>query len=293
MITVLRLAALTLLTALLCTAPAGAIVGGAPAPPGQWPWLVGILQAQKSDATVAQFCGGAVIGTRRVLTAAHCVVGESTETIDVLVGRTRLSDTGGRRIPVTGISVYPGYLSEASPGLDAAVLTLASSPGVAPLALARSGSDAAQPGISAWTMGWGRLNARRSPGGGWYYADRLRQLQVPLQSDDTCEGVFGIGASDMPYRPAWSICIGAGDGKTGPCSGDSGAPLVVGGPGSWLDVGVLQGGDACASRGYYDLYTRVDKISAFALGALTSMKHVREGGSTGTSRRSAREHGSS
>ena len=279
MLTALRAAALAVLAglvALVCAAPAGAIVGGVPAPTDQWPWMAGVLEAHIRDVTIAQFCGGAVIGTRRVLTAAHCVTGESTRSIDVLVGRTRLSDTRGRRIRVTAISVYPGYVSGRERGLDAAVLTLASSPGVAPLALARPGSDAAwQPGISAWTMGWGRLNARRSPGGFWYYADRLRQLLLPLQSDDTCESVFGIGAADLPYRPAWSICAGSADGRTGACSGDSGAPLVVGGPGSWLDVGILKGGDGCASRGYYDLYTRVDRISAFALGPLAAAKPAR------------------
>jgi hypothetical protein len=49
--------------------------------------------------------------------------------------------------------------------------------------------------------------------------------------------------------------------------GDSGGPLVVGSGGSWLDVGITIGGDACASRGYFDLYARVDRISSFALRA--------------------------
>jgi hypothetical protein len=42
-------------------------------------------------------------------------------------------------------------------------------------------------------------------------------------------------------------------------------PLVVGAPGNWLQVGIVTGGDSCASRGYYDLYARADRISAFAL----------------------------
>jgi secreted trypsin-like serine protease len=65
----------------------------------------------------------------------------------------------------------------------------------------------------------------------------------------------------------WLLCAGTAAGDTGPCTGDSGGPLVVGSPDAWLDVGVLTGGDSCAARGYFDLYARVDRISAFARSA--------------------------
>jgi hypothetical protein len=151
--------------------------------------------------------------------------------------------------------------------LDAAVITLASDAGVPPLALARPGQDAAwAPGTPAWTMGWGVLNRGRSPGGNVYYADRLRELQEPVQGDDACETVFGLGFIGTPYRPEWLLCVGTPGDLAGTCSGDSGGPLVVGGPGSWLSVGIDVAGDACGAPGYFDLYTRVDRISGFALG---------------------------
>ena len=229
--------------------------------------MAAVLEADTRDAAWAQFCGGVVIGQRRVLTAAHCVVDERSRDVEVLLGRTRLTDTGGRRVRVAAISAYPGYVSGRRPSLDAAVLTLAADAGVPPLALARSGQAAAwAPGTQAWTLGWGELNARPSTGGNRYFADRLRELQLPVQGDDACENAYGIGFEDFPYRPAWLLCAGAGDGRAGPCKGDSGAPLVVGEPGSWLDVGVLSGGDGCATQGYFDLYARVDRISQFALG---------------------------
>ena len=72
----------------------------------------------------------------------------------MLLGRTRLTERDGRRIRVTAISAYPGYVSEQRPSLDAAVLTLAADARVAPLALARSGQAAAwAPGTQAWSMG--------------------------------------------------------------------------------------------------------------------------------------------
>jgi len=267
----LRRAGLGLLiaSALLATAaPAGAIVGGSPAPPGRWPWMAGLLQADESDAGVAQFCGGFVIAPRRVLTPGHCVEGKTRRDIDVLVGRTRLTERTGRRIAVKSISVFPGLVSGRTPGLDAAVVTLAHDAGVPALALARPGEQAAwAPGTQAWIMGWGRLNARRSPGGESYYADRLRELNEPVQGDDACEGVYGIGMAEFPYRPAWLLCAGTLGDRVGACYGDSGDPLVVGGPDHWLAVGMDVAGDACATPGYFDLNVRIDQISGFALGA--------------------------
>jgi hypothetical protein len=35
-------------------------------------------------------------------------------------------------------------------------------------------------------------------------------------------------------------------------------------PAGWLQVGIVETGDACASPGFYDIFTRVDRISAFA-----------------------------
>ena len=192
-----RLSAVALLAGLavlVSAAPSGAVVGGSPAPPGRWPWMAAVLERDEAKSAWAQYCGGVVIAPRRVLTAAHCAIGERTPRIDVLVGRTRLTVAGGRRVHVAAISVYPGYVTRREPGLDAAVLTLASDAGVPAVALARPGDDAAwSAGTQAWAMGWGRLNRRRSEGGHEYFADRLRELSVPIQGDDACERAFGIG----------------------------------------------------------------------------------------------------
>jgi hypothetical protein len=248
--------------------PAHAIVGGSPAPPGRWPWMAVMLDADEPNAAVGMFCGGFVVAPRRVLTAGHCMEDEDPGDVDVLIGRTRLSEPTGRRIHVKSISVFPGVVSGRTPGLDAAVLTLAADAGVPPLQLARPDENAAwAPGTPAWVMGWGRLNARRSPGGSDYFADRLRELPELVQGDDACEGVYGVGWLDYPYRPAWQLCSGTPGDHTGACKGDSGDPLVVARPNGWLAVGMDVAADSCAGPGYFDLNVRVDQVRGFALGA--------------------------
>jgi secreted trypsin-like serine protease len=255
------------LSALLASAPAHAIVGGAPAPEGRWPWMAAVLNSSGADDDFeAQGCGGTVIAPRRVLTAGHCVLGQPSEGLEVLIGRTRLTESGGRRIRVRGVSVFRGLVSGRQPGLDAAVLVLAADAGVAPVALpTRADRGLWLDGAPAWTIGWGRLNTQPSPGGNAYYADRLREVEVPVVGDDGCELVYGGGGEGVLYRSAWTMCAGFAAGGKGTCYGDSGGPLVVAGPAGWIEVGIVQGGDGCAEPAYYDLYVRADRIARFAL----------------------------
>lgn len=259
------------LLAVLCAglalkaADASAIVGGEPAPPDRWPWMAALTD-DPTDAFYGQFCGATVIGKRRLLTAAHCVYGERASGMTVLVGRSRLTASGGRAVPVTGISVAPAY--QRLTGLDAAVVTVGEDLGVPAVALAGPADvGALAPGAPAWTIGWGRINPKVTANGGSYTADRLRQLSIPVVSDDDCERAYGGGSGTLTYRPAWELCAGAADSATGTCYGDSGGPLVVDSPAGWTQIGIVQSGDGCASPGYYDLFTRVDRIRAFALAA--------------------------
>jgi V8-like Glu-specific endopeptidase len=51
----------------------GQIIGGAISDPGEWPWQVALVGGMESDLWNGQFCGGSLITSEWVVTAAHCV----------------------------------------------------------------------------------------------------------------------------------------------------------------------------------------------------------------------------
>lgn len=83
------------------------IVGGEAARSQSWGWAVSI----RRRATNAHFCGGSIISSQHVLTAAHCVVGTTSVSLRVYVGSITLSYTSQAR-DVSAIRVHSGYNRE-------------------------------------------------------------------------------------------------------------------------------------------------------------------------------------
>ena len=86
------------------------IVGGQEAVPGAWPWMAALVSANLDDYN-GQFCGGALIAPQWVLTAVHCVENETPSSIDVTLGKHKLTDSGGERINVVEIIRHPNFNS--------------------------------------------------------------------------------------------------------------------------------------------------------------------------------------
>ncbi|MEN3358851.1 MAG: hypothetical protein V7637_2833, partial [Mycobacteriales bacterium] len=98
------------------------VVGGTNAAAGEFPWMVRLSQG----------CGGALIASRVVLTAAHCVSRTGANTsITATIGRVRLSDTStGQAIRSTFIFQSPSYPSTLT--RDWSLIELASAPSGVP-----------------------------------------------------------------------------------------------------------------------------------------------------------------
>jgi len=245
------------------------IVGGRPADPGEYPWMVALVNASSANPYFSQFCGGALIDPEWVLTAAHCVVFNGFVThpddIDVVLGVNNLdegptSGSSGQRIGVAHVVPYPAY-REATSDSDVALLHLAAPASLAPatvdtidLASLDDGALVA-PGTIATVTGWG-VTSEGSP----FRSNALLEVDVPIVSNATCNAPASYDGAVTDNM----LCAGFADGGKDSCQGDSGGPLIVpDGSGGWLVAGVVSWGDGCARPDLYGVYARVSPFKSW------------------------------
>ena len=256
----------------------GRIVGGVEASPGNWPYQVALVE----PGSRSQFCGGTLIASKWVLTAAHCVVHDGQtndpETVAVLTGTHDLT-SGGREVEVHRIHVHDDYETTAT-GHDIALLEL----GVGidgPVVSLFGGKEEigpVAPGRSSTAVGWGLLrplicqegkanDADPCDKGRGYWVDadtgepvrltdvtteKLLQVDLPLVSIAECRSAY------PGYRiDTTTICAGLDIGGRDTCQGDSGGPLLVRVGEDWAQAGIVSWGAGCAAPEKYGVYTRV------------------------------------
>ncbi|MFF7970876.1 trypsin-like serine protease [Streptomyces sp. NPDC007905] len=223
------------------TAAPQPIVGGTTTTTTAYPFVM-----QITDASGSQFCGGTLVAAKKVVTAAHCVVGETTGSVRVVGGRTYLNGTNGTVSKVSKIWVDPDY-TDATSGDDVAVLTLSTSmPYTAASYVSSSQTGLYAPGTTARILGWGTTSENGSS------SNQLRTATVPVVSDSSCKSSYGSGfvQTDM-------VCAGYTSGGVDTCQGDSGGPLLIGG----VLAGITSWGEGCAEAGYPGVYTRLTTFS--------------------------------
>ncbi|WP_225095720.1 trypsin-like serine protease, partial [Streptomyces sp. CoH27] len=217
------------------------IVGGTTTTTTAYPFVM-----QITDASGSQFCGGTLVAATKVVTAAHCMVGESASSVRVVGGRTYLNGTDGTVGKVSKIWVNPKY-TDATNGNDVAVLTLSTAMPYTPAKyVSASDTGVYAAGATARILGWGTT----SENGG--SSNQLRTATVPVVADAGCKSSYGSDfvQSDM-------VCAGYTSGGVDTCQGDSGGPLLIGG----VLAGITSWGEGCAEAGYPGVYTRLTTFS--------------------------------
>ena len=238
-------------SALACSQPVGAeeeveasehsIVGGVEAEAGSWAGAAALYIGG------GQACGGTLVADTWVLTAGHCVNPNQTNggITKVVVGRHKLSGTGGESITVKKAYRHPGYSSQTLDN-DIALLELtsASTAPKAKLATAAQQSELVA-NAKVTVVGWGLTRENGSQ------SDVLRQVEVPVISNAQCESFpnYDITAN--------MICAGLPAGGKDSCQGDSGGPLFLKVDDEPLQVGVVSWGIGCARPNSPGVYTRV------------------------------------
>ncbi|MFE0727330.1 S1 family peptidase [Streptomyces antibioticus] len=234
-------AATCLLSAPTAVAAPQPIVGGTTTTTTAYPFMM-----QITDASQNQFCGGTLVSPTKVVTAAHCMVGESTSSVRVVGGRTYLNGTNGTVSRVSRIWIHPNY-TDATDGEDVAVLTLSTSmPYTTASYVTSSQTDLYAAGTTARVLGWGTTSQNGSS------SNQLRTATVPIVSDSSCASSYG---SD--FVPSDMVCAGYSSGGVDTCQGDSGGPLLIGG----VLAGITSWGEGCAQAGHPGVYTRLTAFS--------------------------------
>ncbi|XP_045136654.1 proclotting enzyme-like [Portunus trituberculatus] len=163
-----------------------------------------------------QLCGGSLLTTTHVLTAAHCVK-EQGLSVSVGVGMHDLRDNTKEIVPVRSYKQHPHYDSGGHLN-DVAILTLERAvtwrPGVGPICLA---PDKNYEGNMAVVTGWGTLTYQgKTP-------NALHEVAVEIKTQDSCSQSYHHTTS-LQIKES-HVCAGS-KGKDS-CQGDSGGPLVV------------------------------------------------------------------
>jgi trypsin len=289
------LAALALLPATASAQSGGSVqprvVGGSTASTATYPWQAAVVFSATSpyqglNPHQRQFCGGSLLTSRIVITAAHCVYdldpdcnsiggqalclpsdpgGDGTKKVDpddvnVILGQSTLSTAPpSSELPVQAVlyqsNYNPNYQNHGVPRYDVAYLVLAA-PGSAQTQIKVAGTDEGalwDPGSIVEISGWGSTSACTTSCGST--VDTLRAATVQTIADTSCVSPLAYGSN---FDANTMVCAGYMSGGVDTCTGDSGGPLEA--PlegGGYRLVGITSWGDGCAQPGLPGVYTRV------------------------------------
>ncbi|KAK5611483.1 hypothetical protein CRENBAI_016054 [Crenichthys baileyi] len=230
------------------------IFGGLKVSPGAIPWQVSLQQKPKnSNMKYSHVCGGVLIASCWVLTAAHCI--ENNKDMQVVMGTLSLNtpDPSAQIIAVENAIVHENY-RETSVAVynDIALLRLRGTDGFCAnetqfVKTACLPSAQISDGKECTISGWGATKDSD------YGTNHLLEANVLLISQTKCSepSVYGnVMDSSM-------FCAGHLQGGVDSCQGDSGGPLTCKQNNTSVVYGLVSWGDQCGRKNKPGVYTRV------------------------------------
>ncbi|XP_038061458.1 neurotrypsin-like [Patiria miniata] len=246
------------------------VVGGLTAGT-RWPWQAQIIRRDSFGQEI-HHCGGTLIDTMHVLTAAHCFDGYHKNDFIIRLGQHDRSTTEPQEqdFAIGCLDIHTKYRAlRAGHGYanDIALVTLRGringhkgalfNDHVLPACLPQR--DEFEMGSNCWVTGWGYSNFSDLISSS--FPDMLNEAPVPLQSQKTCRSFYG---ADLSRKTLCAGLVGT-RARADTCQGDSGGPLVCERYGVWKVWGITSWGkdSLCNVRPLLGaipgVYTRVDQ----------------------------------
>ncbi|XP_017583191.1 hepatocyte growth factor activator isoform X2 [Corvus cornix cornix] len=227
------------------------IVGGSSSLPGSHPWTAAIYIGES-------FCGGSLVQTCWVVSAAHCFANSPLKsTIRVVLGQQIFNKTTDvtQTFEIEKYILHPQYSVFNPTEHDIALIKLkkngqrcaVKSQFVQPICLPES--DTIFPDLlKCQISGWGHKHENISG-----YSDVLQETLVPLIPEEKCRSseIYGTEITENMF------CAGYFDSKSDACQGDSGGPLACEKNDISYLYGIISWGDGCGRVNKPGVYTRV------------------------------------
>ncbi|NXC57203.1 MCT1A protease, partial [Aleadryas rufinucha] len=191
----------------------GRIIGGREVKRHSRPYMA-YLEIESGSQSSS--CGGFLINTGAVLSAAHCV---DKEGVTVTLGAHNISDRerSQQKLHAAHWVIHPNYSPD---DFKNDIVLLKLRPGantnkfVQPLLLPRS-NESVREGAECKVPGWGWTSVSG------HRTDVMREVELEVQNEEKCQQFPNYQCQSM-------ICVGDNYGKKATYLGDSGGPLVCG-----------------------------------------------------------------
>uniref|UniRef100_A0A3P9CVM3 Elastase-1 n=1 Tax=Maylandia zebra TaxID=106582 RepID=A0A3P9CVM3_9CICH len=227
------------------------VIGGSNAQPNTWKWQVSVQYDQFYDGSFYHMCGGSVVDSFHIMTAAHCILSQYR----VVVGEYDLYKLEGSEqfIHVEKITVHPGWNGDLRYGNDIALLRLAGpiyDSGYVAIANLPYPDQTLPHGFTCYITGWGLVDYGGSPA-------ILQVAPINVVEHSVCSQPEWWGSIALETM----VCAG-GDGIIAGCQGDSGGPLNCFTDGAWRVHGVVSYGPSgmCNQVFKPTVFTRVSSF---------------------------------